>query len=106
MIIGEGLGMSDEDFKYLDDEGKEYVYLPLEASLKAQRNRLLKALQAGPINTIEAREFLDIMHPAGRIKELRDLGFNIKSIPTVVEQNGGQSTIVTYHLRAYDHAAE
>ncbi len=98
--------MSDGDFKYHDEEGKEYLYLPVEASIKAQRKRLFRALQAGPINTIEAREFLGIMHPAGRIKELRDLGFNIKSIPTLIEQNGVQSTIATYHLRPYDDVVE
>ena len=40
-------------------------------SASAQRNRLLEALSRHPISTIEARRDLDILHPAGRVKELR-----------------------------------
>ncbi len=40
-------------------------------SASAQRNRLLEALSRRPISTIEARRDLDILHPAGRVKELR-----------------------------------
>ncbi len=101
MINGGVLTMSDEELKYYDDEGKEYIYLPAEASITAQRKRLLTALQCSPISTIEAREYLGIMHPAGRVKELRDLGFKIKSVPMVVERDGVRSTIANYHLRPY-----
>ena len=46
-----------------------------------QRALLLVALQShGVISTIEARAFLDILHPAGRIKELRGLGHNIVTL--------------------------
>lgn len=40
-------------------------------SASGQRNRLLEALSRRPISTIEARRDLDILHPAGRVKELR-----------------------------------
>lgn len=43
-------------------------------SFKAQRQRLLKALESGPISTIQARDELNIMAPAARVKELRESG--------------------------------
>ena len=49
-------------------------------SLNAQRARLLAALKAAGstgISTIEARVILDILHPGGRIKELRQAGYQI-----------------------------
>lgn len=42
-----------------------------------QRRRLLAALQSGPVSTLEARERLNVMHPAGRVMELRELGCKI-----------------------------
>ena len=58
---------------------------------EAQQKRLLAALiQAGSkgINTIQAREELNVLHPGGRIYELRhNLGKNIKTIWTT-EMNG------------------
>ncbi|MEP2759025.1 MAG: helix-turn-helix domain-containing protein [Hyphomicrobiales bacterium] len=95
-----------DDFDYTDHEGRSCTYMPSENGTAAQRNRLLKALQLNSINTIEAREYLGIMHPAGRIKELRDLGFNIQSVPTVIERDGVASTIATYHLRPYHDAKD
>lgn len=41
-------------------------------STSAQRRRLLEAMSRHPVSTIEARRDLDILHPAGRVKELRD----------------------------------
>lgn len=44
----------------------------------AQRNRLLTALRKGPVTTLQARAELDVLHPAGRVQELRHKGgFNI-----------------------------
>lgn len=37
-----------------------------------QRNRLLEELRRRPLTTFEARTLLDIPHPAGRVKELRE----------------------------------
>ena len=55
-------------------------------ALEAQRQRLLAALQkAGGtgITTLQARHELNVMHPGGRIHELRnDYGLNIQTIWT------------------------
>jgi len=47
-------------------------------SLAGQRQRLLAYLKNNrSITTLEARHKIDIMHPAGRIKELKEQGYNI-----------------------------
>lgn len=55
-------------------------------SLEAQRQRLLTALQkagSAGITTLQARHELNVMHPGGRIHELRmDYGLNIQTIWT------------------------
>jgi hypothetical protein len=52
---------------------------------EAQRTRLLGYMRkVGSITTAEARELLAVMHPAGRIKELRDFGFKI---PCVIQKS-------------------
>ncbi len=44
----------------------------------AQRARLLEYLQLHQkITTLEARSDLDVMHPAGRVQELREEGLDI-----------------------------
>lgn len=50
-------------------------------SLPAQRKRLAAWLELhGSITTDEARRELDIMHPAGRMSDLRAQGFNIATV--------------------------
>ena len=45
-----------------------------------QANRLLEALQLPTsLTTQEVRQNLDIMHPAGRVQELRARGFDIQT---------------------------
>lgn len=45
-----------------------------------QANRLLEALQLlNSLTTQETRQDLDIMHPAGRVQELRARGFDIQT---------------------------
>ena len=46
-------------------------------SIYAQRQRLTERLKQSPITTLEARHKLNIMHPAGRVRELRLKGFLI-----------------------------
>lgn len=47
---------------------------------ETQANRSLEALQVFfSLTTEDLRQDLDIMHPAGRIKELRRRGFNIQT---------------------------
>lgn len=48
-------------------------------SKQAQRQRLLAALHRGPVDTVAARRDLDIMHPAGRVRELRHQGHIIET---------------------------
>lgn len=49
-------------------------------SSQSQQQRLAVALTIlGNITTIEARDYLDIMHPSGRIKELKEQGWLIIS---------------------------
>lgn len=61
-------------------------------SREAQRARLLKALNTrGPsgVTTLEAREELNILHPAGRVQELRDEGRQIATIWTTATNSEG-----------------
>ena len=44
-----------------------------------QRARILSRLRIGPATTLQLRNELHIMHPGGRVHELRRLGFNILS---------------------------
>lgn len=46
-------------------------------SASEQRRKILEALSRGPLSTLEARRNLDIMHPGGRVLELRKQGVNI-----------------------------
>jgi hypothetical protein len=55
-----------------------------------QRIKLLDwLLEKGSISTDQAREHLDVMHPAGRIKELREDGYLISTIWVVWESDYG-----------------
>ena len=50
----------------------------ISTSLAAQRARLLKHLrEVGTLTTLQAREQLNIMHPGGRVLELREAGHRI-----------------------------
>ena len=46
-------------------------------SSTAQCNRLLIALRRAPITTFQARQLLNIAHPAGRVQTMRDAGYHI-----------------------------
>lgn len=57
-----------------------------------QQQRTLAALQqAGPdgVTTIQARDELNVMHPAARIQELRDAGHQIETIWTASTNTQG-----------------
>ena len=49
---------------------------PPAQELAAQRAKLLAMLRRGPVSTLAARAAA-IMHPAGRVHELREAGFEI-----------------------------
>ncbi|MGF6792408.1 helix-turn-helix domain-containing protein [Paraburkholderia sp. 35.1] len=46
-------------------------------SAASQRDRLLRALPHGPVDTQHASRHLDIIHPPRRVFELRKLGHRI-----------------------------
>lgn len=60
------------------------------SSANAQRKRLLDALQSlGAVNTLYARDQLNIMAPAPRIKELREQGHQINTDRiSITDRNG------------------
>lgn len=67
-------------------------------SLEAQRSRVLQHLRTGrSLTTLEARE-LGIMHPAGRIMELRKRGYSIITYWTIVEAARSKHRIGKYFL--------
>lgn len=68
-------------------------------SIAQQRELLLTYLLAHHrITTLEARTKLDILHPAGRILELRKDGKNIVTHWTTVETPLGKHRIAEYVL--------
>ncbi len=46
----------------------------------SQRMRLLARLREANVSTTDARRELDIMHPAARVQELREMGFIIHTV--------------------------
>lgn len=49
-------------------------------SSAVQRTRLLEALSLYSLSTLEIRRHLDILHPAGRVQELREEGRDIQTL--------------------------
>ncbi|HFT1819534.1 helix-turn-helix domain-containing protein [Pseudomonas aeruginosa] len=71
-----------------------------DTSGEAQRTRLLARLQLGPVDTLTARRELNILMPAARIKELKDLGHVIHAhrITLTDEQGRTHCGIALYYL--------
>ncbi|MFI3219338.1 MAG: helix-turn-helix domain-containing protein [Methylococcales bacterium] len=69
-------------------------------SNEAQRTRILEWLRGESLTTLQAREHLDIMHPAGRIKELRKLGFNILTYWSIESTGKANHRVARYVLLA------
>jgi len=74
-----------------------------------QRARIRTALeQAGTqgMSTIELREQVDILHPAGRVQELRELGYRIDTVWTVTTNaQGNPHRCARYVLQSTKEAA-
>lgn len=70
-------------------------------SAGAQRARLLDALRAGPVTTLQARHRLDVLHPAARVMELRKSGLRIATV-WATDQNGKgrPHRVAKYHLQS------
>lgn len=68
-------------------------------SRATQRDRLRAALhECGKLSTVEIRVHLDIIHPAGRIQELREEGLNIITLWTTVESETGEEHRIADYL--------
>lgn len=72
---------------------------PGDATKAHQQAALLAALREGPISTVHAREVLGIMHPGGRVLELRRSGHAIVTLRRrVVDAEGRAHTSAAYVL--------
>lgn len=69
-------------------------------STSAQRARILAHLQIGPLTTVEARDELNVMHPAARIQELREAGYPIRTHQRPVVDGHGRThkSVAVYYL--------
>jgi hypothetical protein len=76
-------------------------------SVEVQRQRLLDHFQRyGSINTIEARRDLDVLHPAGRIQELRKAGEPIQTIWTTALTEVGKVHRVARYILAINEVSK
>lgn len=66
-----------------------------------QGRRLLESLRIFPVSTLEARRYLDIMHPAGRVQELRESDNEIDTLRVAEPSEAGRKhSIAVYVLRS------
>lgn len=79
-----------------------------DSSANAQRSRLLERLHAGPVDTITARRELNILMPAARVKELRELGHPIKTHRTTLTDDHGRTHhgVALYYLGTLAEASQ
>lgn len=71
---------------------------------EAQRLRLHAWLLTATITTVEARTELDILHPGGRVIELRKAGHNIVTHWQTVHTGKGKHRVARYVLLSGDGA--
>jgi len=65
-----------------------------------QNMRLLEFMRHFSISTFDARKHLDVMHPAGRVQELRDAGNEIETLRLSEPSDVGRPhCIAVYVLR-------
>jgi len=74
---------------------KEQDYSTDSAS---QRKRILVRLQQGAMTTADARTELDIFHPAARIQELREFGYNIQTHWETIDTGKAKHRVANYVL--------
>lgn len=74
---------------------------------EAQHARLLHELRARyGVTTSDAREDLAVMHPAGRVRELRAMGYDIQThMVRVSDASGARHRQAMYVLRHPDEVA-
>ena len=97
--------ISTKEIAPLAGEAKVEQFIAIRDKYKGetgsiQRIRLLEALRVGSVSTFEARRYLDIVHPAGRIQELRDEGQEIDTLRIAEPSEVGRPhSIAVYILR-------
>lgn len=65
---------------------------------ESQRKRIHEWLLIKPLTTNQARTELQIMHPAARVKELRERGCNIVTHPTTEYTGSTKHTKVASYV--------
>lgn len=88
------------DKEKADPKASPNTHNPNNTSASAQRARLLEHLEYGAVDTITARNKLNVMQPAARIKELRDAGHNISTqrITQTDEHGRTHKGVALYYL--------
>lgn len=64
----------------------------------SQRQRILAWLLTAPQTTNQARVELDVMHPGGRVLELRKLGHNIVTHWQTIDTGKAKHRVAVYAL--------
>ncbi|CAG4882997.1 protein of unknown function [Georgfuchsia toluolica] len=64
----------------------------------SHQQRMLAALRYFPISTFEARTHLDVPHPAGRIQELRELGWDIRTLRRIEHSDIGRPHCIALYV--------
>lgn len=75
-----------------------------EDSKARQRCAILKALQEGPLSSIVARESLGVVHPAGRVMELRRQGYPIVTHKAWTHDAEGRQHLAGFYTLEVSHA--
>ena len=101
MNRGQEKGQAVEGVPHQDQSADSILSLePSEGTKSRQRNAILAALQRGPLTTVQAREGLGILHPGGRVLELRKLGYRIETQSrTEFDSHGRPHRVASYVLR-------
>lgn len=68
------------------------------SSASAQRARLLQRLKIAPVDTLEARSDLDILHPAACVMELREEGKQIDTVRVMRPTDEGKLHSVALYV--------
>lgn len=86
--------------KKADPKASPKTHNTNNTSASAQRARLLARLRLEPVDTFTARDEMNLMMPAARIKELRNAGHNIKTQRiTKTDQHGRKHDgVALYYL--------
>lgn len=64
----------------------------------SHERRILDALRLAPLSTFEARKYLDVPHPAGRVQELRDAGNEIDTLRFPEKSDVGRPHVIAVYV--------